>query len=339
MKDVAKAADVSVKTVSRVVNNERWVTPEVAKRVNVAIAALGYRVDSRARAFRNAELAGRTIAFIHAEMANPFFTAVHSGVEEVAAAAGCMIVTASSGDSIERQEALLQNFVDRRVDGLIVVPAGDTPLSAVDAAELRGEIARGMPVVFIDREHGEPADLVASDHFGGAVLATRHLIDHGHHNIAYLGDHPHLYSAALRLDGYTKAMNQCGLDPEHVFTGVATEEHAATVARKLLCGPRAPTAFFAAKNHLSAGVIQVLHKLKLHHQVALVGFDEVAMGNVIEPGITVIPQNAPELGRIAATLLLERMDGQRTEISQVVVPVALTQRGSGELPGPCIVGP
>lgn len=215
-----------------------------------------------------------------------------------------------------------------------MVPAGDTPLSSVEATELKHEIAHGMPAVFVDREHTEPADFVASDNYGGAMMATQHLIDHGHRQIAYLGDHVHLYSAAQRLAGYTQTMHQSGLEPEHVLDGLATEEDAAAAARDLLSIPTPPTAFFTAKNHLSAGVIQVLHKLKLQDEIALVGFDEVAMGNVIEPGITVIPQDAPELGRIAATLLLERMDGKRADCSQVIVPVHLTQRGSGELPGP-----
>ena len=120
MRDVAAKAGVSVKTVSRVVNKERWVSDEVAARVEEAIAALGYRPDARARAMRNSGLAGRTLGVVHADLANPFFTAVHSGIESVAHDAGCTILTASSHDSHEKQDGLIRTFNDRRVDGFIV---------------------------------------------------------------------------------------------------------------------------------------------------------------------------------------------------------------------------
>ena len=154
MRDVAAKAGVSVKTVSRVVNNERWVSDEVIARVEEAIAALGYRPDARARAMRNSGLAGRTLGVVHADLANPFFTAVHSGIESVAHDAGCTILTASSHDSHEKQDGLIRTFNDRRVDGFIVVPAADSVVGSspsrtesccrvsVDARPTRGRHGR-----------------------------------------------------------------------------------------------------------------------------------------------------------------------------------------------------
>ena len=280
---------------------------------------------------RNSMLAGRTIGVIHADLANPFFTAVHSGIEEVATAAGCLILTGSSRDRVERQESLLVAFADRRVDGLIVVPAIDSATTQPGPERLHEEIRRGTPAVFVDRESTEPGDLVVSDNHGGARAATAHMIDHGHRDIAFLGDDTALYSAVHRLAGFRAAMAGAGLDATDVHTGLAGAPDAEVVVRHLLKRANPPTALFTAKNHITEGAVRVLHQFGLQRTIALVGFDEVPMGDVIEPGITVVAQDAPALGRLAGKLLLERINATRAEITNMVVPVRLIPRGSGEV--------
>lgn len=333
MADVAAAAGVSMKTVSRVVNNERWVSTEVEDRVRAAIAELDYRPDYRAQTLRNLNTATRTIGCVHADIANPFFTALHSGIEEAMSEQGCLILTGSSGESVHRQENIVAAFSRRRVDGLIIVPAGDTAGHQDSTYELQAEIERGTPVVFVDREPHVGGDFVTSDHYGGAVAATRHLIEHGHRKIAFMSDDPVLYSAAERRRGYLDAMAEVGALPD-ARTGISRLTDAEHHVRSALAGDDAPTAFFAAQNQLTGGAIKALHGLGQQRSVAIVGFDDVAMADVIEPGVTTVPQDAKELGRQAGTRLLERIAAPSGQPTRTVLPVSLIKRGSGEIPGP-----
>lgn len=323
-----------MKTVSRVVNNERWVSPDVENRVRDAIESLGYRPDHRAQRLRMAATTTSTIGIVHADLANPFFTGVHSGVEEIASEHDLLILTGSSGESVARQEALIGAFTERRVDGLVVVPAGTTSCDADSSPSLSAELRRGTPIVFIDRESGFKGDLVASDHFGGASLATRHLLDGGHRSIAFIGDRQHLSSAIERHRGFSDEVAKCGTCMPTVVIDIDTAEAAQAAVVALLTAPEPPTAVFAAQNHLTTGAVRALHALGLQRDVALVGFDDVTMGDVIQPGVTVVPQDAAALGREAGRLLIDRMKTRGVESTRRILPVSLVARGSGEIPGP-----
>lgn len=326
MKDVARAAGVSFKTVSRVINGEAGVSDLLRDRVNDAISELGYQPDERARILRSAQLS-RTIGFIHSDIGNPFFSGIHRGLEDIALSRGFLIVSGSSDEDPVRTEALVRTFASRRVDGLAVVPTGDSP-------SLDQEIAHGTPVVFIDREPGRQGDLVLSDHRGGARAATTHLIDAGHTRIAFLGDRRYLYSAAERLGGYHDALAAARLSTEWVVTDLVSPDAAEAATHRLMSAPEVerPTALFAAQNYLTEGAVRALHALGLQQSVALVGFDDLEMGDVIEPGITVVPQDARELGRRAGELLLRRIDGESGPLLREELPLQLIERGSGEIP-------
>lgn len=336
IKHVAEAAKVSFKTVSRVVNNESGVSDELAARVRAAIAELGYQPDERARHLRRRDVSAATIGVIHADIGNPFFTAIHRGLEEVATQKDCLILTGSSDEQGFRQEALVSAFACRRVDGLVVVPVDTPSESAKERTALTSEIDRGTPVVFVDRESGMVGDLVMSDHRGGAYAATRHLINGGHQRIACLATLHYQYSARERCRGFQDAMQESGLDPNLIFVDLLDQVAAAEVVTELLSRPAnlRPTALFAAQNHLAAGSVKALHALGLQHDVALVGFDELEMGGLVEPGVTVIPQNATALGRWAGKLLFEQLEGVRRDTRRVVLPMELITRGSGEIPAP-----
>lgn len=332
MKDVAEAAGVSFKTVSRVVNAEPGVSDELSNRVRAAVADLGYRPDDRARTLRRSEQAPTTIGFIHADLANPFFTAVHRGLEEVANAQDCLILTGSSDEDPDREIDLLHAFSGRRVDGLVIVPVGDTAKEELPKTAIRNEMERGTATVFIDREPGIPGDLVLSDHRGGATMATRHLIAGGHERIAFLGDSRYLYSAAERRRGFANAMGEAGLSASDMISDLTTVEAADRVVRELMAETNGPTALFTAQNYLTAGAVKALHALGLQREVALVGFDDIDMADVIEPGVTVVPQNAANLGRRAGELLFSRLAGNHSEPIREVLPLTLVPRGSGEIP-------
>ena len=331
MKDVATLANVSFKTVSRVVNDEPGVSQSLTDRVHAAVAELGYQPDHGARALRRSGRQATTIGLVHADIANPFMAAVHRAFERVAASNDCLILSGTASEQTERQDELIRAFTGRRVDGLVVVPVGDT--ASGPSALLQREIQRGTPVVFIDREPGIEADVVMSDHRGGAELATQHLIDHGHRDIAFVGSRGHVHSVIERRIGFETVMAASGHMRPDMVVGLRTPDEAAKAVRELLSRPKdeRPTAIFSAQNGLTLGAVRALHAIGLQHEVALVGFDHIDAVDIVNPAITTVPQDADELGRRAGDLLFSRLLEGRTEPVREIVPVKLIPRGSGEI--------
>ncbi len=331
MRDVAEAADVSFKTVSRIVNGEDGVRSELRERVRKAVSELGYHKDDRASNLRSATRTTRTIGFVQVDVANPFFASVFRGLEDVTRERGFVVLSGSSDGDPEREAALINTFVARRVDGLVVIP---TPAST---QILCAEMDRGTSVVCVDLLLNElEADVVLTDHHFGGQLATQHLIDHGHRRIAFLGDNVDVYSAAQRYEGYLHALKEAALPVEQplISTGVGSPELAERELRRLLNLPCPPTAIFTAQNFVTIGAVRALHDLALHKSVAQVGFDDVELADVVEPGISVVPQDPRRLGREAGERLFKRLDGDTTPYSITKLTPQLIQRGSGEIPGP-----
>jgi LacI family transcriptional regulator len=331
MRDVADRTGVSFKTVSRVVNEEGGVSPDLVERVAAAVQALGYRPDGRARHLRQGGLTTGAIGFILVDVANPFFSSILRGIEEVARTNDTLVLAGSTDGLVEREEQLVEAFISRRVDGLIVVPSG----SGVGA--LKTEIDRGTPVVFLDLEPSDSSvDLVRSDHRGGAVLATQHLLAHGHRDIAFVGDDPTIFSAGCRLDGFVEAATAAGITvPTHrIITGRHSSETWRTIVADHLRAPKPPTAIFTAQNFITVGATHALHDLGLQWEIAQIGFDDVEMGDVVQPGISVVPQQPRVLGRRAAEQLFRRIHGDRTDPIHDIVESPVIPRGSGEIRPP-----
>jgi len=334
MKNVATLAGVSFKTVSRVVNGEPGVSRQLEERVTAAIAELGYRPDHGARSLRAAAPKPATVGFVHADIANPFMAAVHKSFEAVAAANDCLILSGTADEQAARQHELLEAFTDRRVDGLAIVPVGEAsdPVSPI----LDHEIRRGTPIVFIDRDPPLPADVVLSDHRGGAELATQHLLDHGHRRIAFLGSRSHVHSVVERRSGFEAVLSAAAASPSAIRGDLHTPDDAAVAVHELMTRPGddRPTAIFAAQNGITLGVVRSLHELGLQHSVALVGFDDLDAADLVEPGVTTVPQDAAAVGRRAGELLFSRLLDRTISPRREIVPVTLIPRGSGEIPGP-----
>jgi LacI family transcriptional regulator len=331
LRDVAREAGVSFKTVSRVVNGEGGVSADLLTRVERAVGSLGYRPDDRARRLRQGSTRSGTIGFALVDVANPFFSSVLRGIEEVARRHDSLVLSGSTDGRQERENQLVEAFVGRRVDGLIVVSAGS------DAGTLRAELDRGTPLVFLDLEpHDLGGDLVRSDHLGGATRATQHLIDHGHTRIAFFGDRAEVFSADLRLEGYECAMREAGLavDERHVVRGRHEPDEWQHIICEHMVGPDAPSALFTAQNFITIGAARALHQLDLHHRIAQVGFDEIEMADLVEPGITTIPQHPLDLGRRAAERLFERIAGSREPATKQIIASDIIERGSGEIRPP-----
>jgi LacI family transcriptional regulator len=329
MRDVAALAGVGVMTVSRVVNGRGNVGPERTARVCRAIEQLGYRHNHTAR---NLRLTGQPTAIIGVlveDMANPFWAELLRAAENVVAEQNCLVLCASSDGEPERERAMIGAFCARRVDGLIVVPCSS------DHRYLAPEVRRGTPVVFVDRPPVTvAADTVLSDNFGGARRAVTQLMTHGHTRIGFIGDRRRMYPAAERYRGYLAALSEGGIEADrrlarHNVHSSTAAEHA---ARELLGSPGAPTAIFTAQHLLTIGTRVALQALGLEREIAQVGFGDVPLGRLVDPGISVMAQSPAALGTLAARMLLNRMRVPDGVPQTVKVPVRLIARGSGELP-------
>jgi LacI family transcriptional regulator len=328
MRDVALRAGVSLKTVSRVINEEPGVAAATAERVTGAIAELGFQRNDLARSLRQGRTSS-TLGLVIEDVANPFYSAIAQAVESAAGARGFMLITASCEEDPDRERELVQALLRRRVDALLLVPASR------EHAYLARETADGTPVVFLDRPPaGLDADCVLLDNLGGARAATEHLLARGHERIAVVMDPDTVYTAAERLAGHRQALDAAGVPvrDELVRPGTRDVAGAERVVGELLALPpdRRPTAIFAGNNRLSVGALRALRTAE--REVALVGFDDFELADLL--GITVVRHDSAQMGAHAAALAFERLDGGARTPRRVVVPTELVARGSGEVPPP-----
>jgi LacI family transcriptional regulator len=329
MRDVGERAGVSFKTVSRVVNGEAAVRPEVRERVLAAIEELGYRPDPAASTLRRADGRTGTVAVIVDDLANPFAATVHRAVVDVMGERGTLVLSASTDEDPAREQEAFRAFVDRRIDGLILMP---TSVEHGWLADVRGP---EIPVVMVDRPAvGFDTDVVLSDHRPAAARATTHLTHRGHRRIALLTESMDVHTARERLAGYEDALAAAGvaLDPALVRSGLHNQRQAQDAAIELLDAPDPPTAILGGYNRATVGAVHALRRLGLQHDVALVGFDDVELADLLEPAITVIAQDATGIGAAAAQQLRRRLDGEDRAASPRVIPTRLIPRGSGEIP-------
>lgn len=322
MNDVARLAGVSIKTVSRVVNDESGVHPATAERVLTAIDQLGFRRNLSARNLRRGAETG-TLGLVLEDLANPFYSTLTRAVEEVARMQGRQVLTGSSDEDPARERELALEFCSRRVDGLLVVPAGN------QHGYLAHEMKSGTPVVFVDRPAGNvEADTVLVDNVDGAATAAGHLAAHGHRSIAFFGDAPEIHTAAERLRGFREGCVRSGVpfDPELVVMGPHTED---SVRRALDQLPSRATALVTGNNRITVYALRALTGRP--HRPALVGFDDFELADLLDPPISVITYDLWEMGRCAAELLFARLDGDTAPARRHVLPTRLQPRGSGEV--------
>jgi LacI family transcriptional regulator len=327
MHDVAALAGVGLKTVSRVMNGVTTVDPELVRRVRDAAQKLGYRRNLTASNLRRADRRTNTIGLLVEDVSNPFSAAVHRGVEEVSRERGAVVLAGSLNEDPDLERVLARALIDRGVDGLIIAPASD------DQRYLVAEQAAGVRVVFIDRTPVPLiADAVVVDNHDGGYRAVTHLLQTGARTIGYLGDELRIRTAADRFAGYRHALADAGLPvPDvcvHALRTVAAAQDAAT---ELLHRASPPTALFASQNLVAVGCVLALHRLGLEHRVPLVGFDDVPLAQALKPGLTVVAQDPIQMGRLAARLLFDQVDGVREPARTHVLPTTLIPRGSGEI--------
>lgn len=331
MRDVAALAGVSLKTVSRVVNREPNVSPSVRERVERAVAKLDYRHNLAASNLRKANGRTGTLGALVQDISNSFSAGVLRRIENAARARGMAILAASLDEDADRERSLVRDLVTRRVDGLIMMPSSDRQ------DYLASELRAGLPVVFVDRPPtGIDCDCVIVDNIRGGRVATEHLFAAGHRRIALVSDRADIYTATGRKAGFQGAYAARGLspDPAVVVTGLRDEEAGLQAVDRLLSMADPPTAIFASRNTLCVGAARALFRRGLQRSVALVGFDDFPLADIVEPGLTVIRQDTARIADTVAELLFARLDGSTDLPRRVVFAPDLVARGSGEIPPP-----
>ncbi|MCU1505117.1 MAG: LacI family transcriptional regulator [Microbacteriaceae bacterium] len=320
MAEVAALAGVSLKTVSRVINGEPGVQPDTIERVRRAAQSVGYRRNDAAAALARAEPQA-TIGLIIEDLSDAFYSHLTRGVQEVAQTNGHLVMLSSSEENSDLERSTTLALAARGVSGMIVVPHSD------DHHYLSDVIDAGLSVVFVDRPPVHlTADCVLSDNVEGARQAVEHLARRGHRRIGFIGNDMNVYTSTCRLRGYEVAHAQAGLpvDGSLVILGPRTEAESAQAMHSLLRLPDPPTALFTQNSLLTLGAWRAIRDASA--QVALIGFDDFGLAELLDPPVSVVAQDPVGLGRQAAELLFSRLAGEHGDAREIVVPTRLIIR-------------
>jgi LacI family transcriptional regulator len=321
MRQVAERAGVSAKTVSRVINNDKYVSADVRRRVEQAVADLGYVPNVLAKSFRSGRDAAIGVAI--PDIADPFFATLAREVEQIARARGVAVFITSLGQNGDEEQGRVEALLGRQLTGLVTTPV------AADQSYLRRWQER-TPIVFIDRAPAKiTADSVVEDDHGGAYEATAHLIGHGHRRIAFIGDSVATTTTVRRLAGYRAALRAAGLpeDPRIIRLGPIADGTAAKAIVDLMSLAEPPTALFSSNAWSTIGIIPAL-QVTGHSAVPLISFGDFPLADAIQPPPSVIDQDPVSVGRVAATRLFERIDHPHRRLKRrIVLPVPLIVRG------------
>jgi len=325
LNDVARLAGVSRATVSLVLRDSPLVRAEKRERVQEAIRRIGY-VYNRAAANLRARSAS-SVGLVVNDLSNPFFAEFAAGVDDALAAAGFVTLLGSTGESIERQQAVLASLVEHAPAGIILSPAEGSHGTAVARA-----VGSHVPVLVFNREIDGHWDYLAMDNARGAYLATRHLVELGHRRIAFFGGHRDSSSCRERRDGYLRALGEAGLaaEPQWRIETAPTRVEAARQAGALFVRDPAPTAAVCYNDAVALGLQLglVARGRRPGHDFAVVGFDDIPEAALAMPPLTTVATEPRALGRHAAERVLARMRDPALPIGPHVEPVRLVVRES-----------
>lgn len=326
MSDVAKLAGVSTMTVSRVLNDAPNVREDLRRRVFAAIDQLHYQPNELARSLRKQR--SRQIGVLVPNLSDPFFATCAHMVSTVAKLHSYSVVLSTSNEDPKAEYEEANRMMRRNVEGLIVIPAN---LGGKASLLLSRDFDR-LPIVTLDRPiAGSRFDSLLVENEHGAREGTKHLISLGHKRILFLGLSDDLYTMKMRRNGYTAAMQEASLTPQLVVLSGELDD-TRRVLREILGQKRPPSALFCANNLTTRQVLYGLNEMGIHppEKLALVGFDDFEMAEVMRPGTTVVRQPTELLGRTAAEILFERLNSSNPlkPGKERVLPAELVIRGS-----------
>ncbi len=325
--DVARVAGVSIKTVSRVVNGSEQVADGTRERVQAAVTQLAYVRNAVAHSLRTGS--GDAIGVVIDSIADSFFAKLVSVVEERMLAEGIGVLIASTGRSTTRERAQVARLAGQNVRALLIAPIGDDHSYIPD-------VTRGLPMVLLDRGWEIAGyDTVQVQDRAGAKAAIDQLLANGHRRIAFIGDNDDLPTIAERRSGYLDSLagKKVAMDALLMRTGCGEPDTAALATAELLALEDPPTAVFSSNPRASLGVVRALHQGG-RTDIAMISFGDFALADSLEPAVTIVDQDPTPIAEAAVDLLLSRMRGDELPVTDVVLPVNIVPRGSGEL-APC----
>lgn len=328
IREVAALSGTSIKTVSRVMNGVTTVDPVLVKKVKQAATKLNYRPNLTAGNLRRVDGRTNTIGLLLKDISNPFSSSLHRAIEDLARAEGFDVIAGSMDEMPEREAELINTFISRRVDGLLIVP------TTSDHKYLEKERKSGLKFVFLDRPANNfNADVVVATNRASAKSATEHLIKHGHQKIAYMGDSQDIYTAAERFAGYKAALATAKIKIDHaiIHHGITNKSEMDRFTTAILTGSNRPTAIFSSQNYVTIEAIRALANHGLSEKVALVGFDDLPFADLVKPGITLVTQDINKMAEVAARLLFARISGEKSKAEVHEIATIFTVRGSGEI--------
>jgi LacI family transcriptional regulator len=309
VKDIARVAEVSPMTVSRVLSGGKNVRPALREHVERVIAEVGYHRNENARSLRPGQRSG-LVGVMITNIGNPYYAGVVQGIEQVVAATGRRILVGTTNEDGDLERQLLSDFLGRQVEGLIVVPVGQ------DGERFTAARLHDAPLVLASRTvEDAPADAVLIDDVHGAREATSIMLDEGHRRIAFLGNKVTVSTGQRRLAGFRSAFAASGTDPDErlIVLELQDADAAERAMRELLVLPHPPTAVFAANNRISVGAIRAIARGIADGSVTapprLFAFDSFDFADMAPIPLSVIDHDPAELGRVAARMLLSRLDG------------------------------
>ena len=325
IRDVARAAQVSMSTVSHVINGTRYVSPPTRQRVLQAMAELNYSPNRLARSLRNNRTL--TLGVLLPNSANPFFAEVLLGIENACFERGYNIIMGNASDDPQRELEYLQVLLSRQVDGILLISTGAYNESLALLA------SHETPVVMVDRTADIPTvDEILTANKQGGLLATEYLLGLGHRRIGCITGPSYLTPSADRVAGYREALGAAGvpLDEALVVTGDFQHESGYRACRQLLALPEPPTAIFACNDLMAVGAICALHEagLAVPDDVSVVGYDDIPLASYTVPRLTTIAQPARAIGQLAAERLIARLQQATVPPAHQRLPVHLVERDS-----------
>lgn len=325
IRDVAQLAGVSVSSVSRALNRDRYASEEIRAKVADAVAKLGYEPNSVAQSLRSQT--SRTIACMVSDVANPMYAEIIGAAELRLQEAGYLMVVANSRNGTKELE-LLNMFRRRRMDGLLLTVDDDTSDAVLEAMG-----AAQVPLVLLDRDSPLPCDRVTVDHRQGAFSAISFLLSLGHRHILLETPSARVRPGRERIAGAREAVSAAGL-PETVLTVVEhTEMSQARMFSDVLhelSKPTRPTAIVALGTEMLAGALAAIEasRLRIPEDVSVISVGDTVLARFAAPGITALRWDLARFGRTAAELLLDRIEGRASENRTVVFSTELILRRS-----------
>ncbi|MFF2387353.1 LacI family DNA-binding transcriptional regulator [Agromyces sp. NPDC058104] len=318
---VADRAGVSLKTASRALGGEQYVSEETLAKVLAAATALGYRRNAAASLLASGHLA-ESIGLIGGDFTNPFYSALAQSVEDDIRSEGMHLSVATSWESAEQERRIVDDLASRQAKALVVVSA------MADHAEYARVQARGVPVVFVDRPAvGLEADSVVFDNRMGGRLAAQHLLDTGHTRIAFVGDYAWLPTYRERLEGMAAVLDGASPTWRSLLRDDAHDVASSrALTRELLALDEPPTAIVAGNNRILLGVLEELSEQGSDDAPAVIGIDEPEWARVM--GVTTVAGDVEAVGHHAARLALARLADRTRPVEHVVLPMRLTARRS-----------